>query len=82
VDKVEVVEDDQRAFERVRPYLPADTAQALADPRMGLVFQDGRRFVNRLPADERFDLVLVLGASPSSAYSNRYFTEDCYRQPA
>ncbi|MEN8220088.1 MAG: 4Fe-4S binding protein [Pseudomonadota bacterium] len=38
-------------------------------------FEDGRRFVNRLQ-DERYDLVLVLTADPSSAQGVRYVESD------
>ncbi len=80
VERVTVVEEDRRAFDRIRPFLPEESRMALADPRLELVFQDGRGFVNRLPPDARYDLVLALSASPSSAYSNRYFTQEFYRQ--
>ncbi|MEA3275694.1 MAG: 4Fe-4S binding protein, partial [Pseudomonadota bacterium] len=82
VEHVHVVEEDRRAFERVRPFLTPESTAAFEDPRLGLHFQDGRRFVNRLSPDARYDLVLVLNASPSSAYSNRYFTRDFYAQVA
>ena len=75
---IDVVEPDRRAFEAVRPYLDADTLAALADPRLSLHFEDGRRFLNRLDDARRYDLILVLGASPASAQGNRFFTEDFY----
>jgi spermidine synthase len=76
--RLDVVEEDRRAFERIRPYLTPKTEKALGDDRISVHFQDGRRFVNRLPANARYDLVLVLDAAPSSAYSNRYFTREFY----
>ena len=79
-ERIDVVEPDRRAFDAVRPYLDADTLAALSDPRLGLHFQDGRRFVNRLSDAERYDLILVLAASPTSAQGNRLFTRDFYRQ--
>ena len=78
--RLDLVEEDRRAFERVRPFLTAETQEALADERLALVFEDGRRFVKRLPADGRYDLVLALDAAPSSASSNRYFTLDFYQE--
>lgn len=80
VERVDVVEEDRRAFEQVKPFLTPESVRALEDPRLELQFQDGRRFVNRLRRDERYDLMLVLNAAPSSAYSNRYFTRDFYRE--
>jgi spermidine synthase len=79
VERLDVVEQDRRAFEHVRPFLPAETVASLEDERLVLHFADGRRFVNGLPPAATYDLVLVLGASPSSAYGNRYFTREFYR---
>jgi len=78
VERVEVVEQDRTAFERIRPHLPESTRTALSDPRLTVHFQDGRRFANELTGNEGYDLVLVLGADPASAYSNRYFTREFY----
>jgi spermidine synthase len=80
LERMEVVEEDRVAFDRVRPLLTPEAEQALDDPRLRLTFLDGRRFVNRLPSDQLYDLVLVLNAAPSSASSNRYFTRDFYLQ--
>jgi spermidine synthase len=80
VKKIDVVEEDRRAFEEVRPFLTAQSRKALKDPRLALHFEDGRRYVNQAGADARYDLVLVLSAAPSSAYSNRYFTRDFYQR--
>lgn len=82
VERIEVVEDDAKGFERVRPYLAPETLAALADPRLALHFEDGRHFLNRLPPETRYDLVLVLTAAPTSAFGNRYFTRDFYGQLA
>jgi spermidine synthase len=79
IERLEVVEEDRRAFERTRRFLPAQTVDSLQDERLTIHFMDGRRFVNRAPSGEGYDLVLVLDASPSSAYSNRYFTRELYQ---
>lgn len=78
--RLEVVEADRSAFERIRPYLTPEDREALQDPRLHLHFLDGRRFANRLMGHEAYDLVLVMDAAPTSAYSNRYFTLEFYRQ--
>ena len=80
LERIDVVEEDHRAFEAVRPYLEPQTLRALDDPRLRLHFADGRRFVNRLRPGERYDLILVLSASPTSAQGNRFFTRDFYEQ--
>jgi spermidine synthase len=75
IARLDQVEQDREAFELVRPWLDADQ---LEDPRLALHFADGRRFVARLDATTRYDLVLALAAVPSSAAGNRYFTRDFY----
>jgi spermidine synthase len=47
VERVVVIEEDRRAFERIRPFLTPATLQAIENPRLVLHFEDGRRFVNR-----------------------------------
>ncbi len=78
LERIDLVEEDRRAFERIRGYLDRRGRDALEDPRLRVHFGDGRRFVNGLPPDEDYDLILVLGADPSSASSNRYFTREFY----
>lgn len=80
LEHIDVVEEDRRAFERIRPYLPDADRRALADPRLHLHFEDGRRFINRLSPEVRYDLVLVAAADPASAAANRYFTAELYRE--
>ncbi len=80
VDRIDLVEQDRRAYERILPWLSAADRKALKDPRLKVWFMDGRRFVNRWQGDHPFDLVLVLDATPSSAYSNRYFTREFYHR--
>jgi len=80
VARLDQVEEDRRAFDEVRPYLPAADRQALADRRLVMHFEDGRRFMQDRPKGVRYGLILVLNASPASAFSNRYFTQDFYRQ--
>ncbi|MCP3868505.1 MAG: 4Fe-4S binding protein [Gammaproteobacteria bacterium] len=80
IDSIDLVVEDQQSYELVYSHLPEMTRNALQDPRVRIHFFDGRRFVNQLSKDQRFDLVLVLNASPASAYSNRYFTREFYER--
>ncbi len=82
VERIDLVEQDRRAFGMLKPWLPEETRRSLQDPRLHLHFQDGRRFANRLNPDAGYDLVLVLDDVPTSAYSNRYFTLEFYRNLA
>ena len=78
LQRLVVVQPDAEAFARLRPHLPADTLAALADPRLELRFEDGRRYANALTGGEAFDLVLVLAGNPSTAHNNRYYTAEFY----
>ena len=77
LQRLDLVQQDRRAFERMRPFLMPETRAALEDPRLQLHFLDGRRYLNNLSA-AGLDLVLVLHAVPTSAHSNRYFTREFY----
>ncbi|GEM_PF-579451 len=79
LERLDLVEQDRRAFEMLKRWLPPADRQALRDPRLHLHFQDGRRFANRLSPKAGYDLVLALDATPTSAWSNRYFTVEFYR---
>ncbi|MCP4041821.1 MAG: hypothetical protein GY731_07660, partial [Gammaproteobacteria bacterium] len=79
VERLEIIVEDRSAFENLRPHLLKKTRKALADPRVTIHFEDGRRIVRRLSPVDKYDLVLVLTADPSSAHNNRYFTLEFYR---
>lgn len=78
LQRLDQVEQDRVAFERVRTYLDPAARQALQDPRLVLHFSDGRRFLRQLAPGVRYDLILSLDATPSSAASNRYFTREAF----
>lgn len=59
----------------VVPRQPADVRDALADPRVRLVFGDPRRFLAR-PA--RYDLVLSGMPEPESGRTNRCYTREFF----
>ncbi len=82
LERLDLVLTDRRAFEMLRPWLPETVQKSLQDPRLHLHFQDGRRFANRLSDQAAYDLVLVLGKTPASAYANRYFTLEFYQRLA
>ena len=80
VERLDIVVQDQKAFEHIRPLLPPTFQKDLNDSRIFLHFGDGRGYVNRLNKKDRFDLVLVLVADPSSVSQNRYYTHQFYTQ--
>ncbi len=78
VQGLDQVEQDRTGFDRVRPFLDPAGVTALADPRLALHFDDGRRFLRHLGAEDRYDLILSLDATPASAAGNRYFTREAF----
>jgi spermidine synthase len=77
VRHIDVVIQDENAFEHLAPYLTAENRAALDDRRLQLRFGDSRQYLRGL-TDQRYDLVLALDAVPTSAYSNRFFTREFY----
>jgi len=57
IERVVMVDLDRELVERCRDLLPAWHAGAFDDPRVQMVFEDGRAFVLR--TTERFDVVIV-----------------------
>jgi spermidine synthase len=75
-ERIVCVERDRVLHETVLRHLPAGRAAAFGDPRVRVVFADPRRF---LAGGERFDLVLVGAADPSSGSGNRLLTVEFFR---
>lgn len=77
VERIDCVEPDRGAYERIRKHLPQDWRRALADDRVRVRFADGRVFM-REAVGERYDLIVALVGDPASAQLNRYFTREFY----
>ena len=78
VNRVDQIEQDQTAFTLVSPYLDASAKAAIADPRLDLIFADGRRFLRDLRSGQTYDLIVVFAPSPTNAAGNRFFTTGFY----
>lgn len=78
LERLDQVEQDRAAFERVRTYLDEAGRAALEDPRLTLHFTDPRRFLRRLAPESTYDLILSLDATPASAAGNRLFTREAF----
>ena len=81
VKHIDLVIQDQSAFEHLKPWLTAQNRAALDDNRLQLRFGDSRRYLRGLTNPgygQGYDLVLVLDAAPTSAHSNRYFTREFF----
>jgi spermidine synthase len=73
-DQVVLTYLDERAHDLSRPFWSRATTAALADSRVRIVRDDGRRFVVRTA--DRFDVVVVSARPPLSGQANRYHTRE------
>ncbi len=79
VEHIDCVEDDPWAFALVRRYLPPGSRAALEDRRVRIVTEDGRLFVNHRARGRRYDLVISRASDPTTASTNRYFTQEFFQ---
>jgi len=73
---LQVVVLDRRLIELVRPHLDARTSQALDDPRVRLLSDDGRRFLQR--QHQQWDVIFTDVADPTTAAQNRFYTREFF----
>jgi spermidine synthase len=78
VQRVDVVEPDPWAFRIVRNYMPQQERNSLKDPRVHLIFRDGRLYVNRIDK-ATYDVVVAMIPDPVSSFWNRYYTVEFFR---
>ena len=77
IRKVEYVELDPRVIQLGKIHLPAEITSALADSRVAVHYQDGRRYLSR--TSNRYDLILVNLPEPFTAQINRFYTKEFFR---
>lgn len=75
---VDYVELDPELIALAKKYAAPIRRAALEDPRVNVVFADGRFFLNRTASD-RYDVVIVNLPSPGTALINRFYTLEFYR---
>jgi len=76
VERLDYVELDPELVALVKRWSPG-LAAPLADPRVELAIDDGRRVVERAEPGT-YDMILVGLPGPSSAQLNRYYTEEFF----
>jgi spermidine synthase len=79
VRRLDYVEPDPKLLELVTGHLPGPLAEALRDPRFVAHSMDGRRFVQRAPA-QSYDLAVVNVGDPTSAADSRFYTLEFFRE--
>ncbi len=78
VSEVVYLELDPLVIEAARAYLPPEQATILDDPRLALIYQDGRRYVKN--SRERFDVIVVDLPEPATGQLNRFYTLEFFRE--
>lgn len=81
VEKIDMVEIDERVVRLCQQYLPQTSSALDQDKRIKLIFEDGVKFVNNAP-DGLYDLILVDSTDPigpGEGLFSREFYNDCYR---
>jgi spermidine synthase len=78
VQEIEYVEIDPALLPFVEPVLDRQNQQALRDPRVRVMSEDGREFLSRRQCS--FDVVILNIGEPSTASLNRFYTLEFYQQ--
>lgn len=78
VERIDWVQLDPVELELILEYLPEESRAALADSRVNLLYEDGRRIVQKTRGI--YDLILLNVPDPASAQLNRYYTVEFYRE--
>ena len=80
VESLDYVELDQRLLQISDKYLSPSDRQALSDSRVTIIHQDGRYYVKTTPKRQYYDIVLVNTPDPSTAFLNRFYTLEFFRE--
>ncbi|MDH5186866.1 MAG: spermine synthase [candidate division WOR-3 bacterium] len=76
VETIDYVELDPVLLEAVEKFPTPLTIEELSDPRVKLIHQDARSYLNN--QNKYYDLILVNFISPATIQINRYFTKEFF----
>ena len=79
IEKIDLVEIDERVVEVCKEYLP-QTACCFDDPRLNIYYQDGLKFVRR--CENEYDLIIVDSTDPfgpGEGLFTKEFYGNCYK---
>jgi len=77
---LDYLELDQRLLQISDKYLSPSDRQALSDSRVTIIHQDGRYYVKNTPKRQYYDIILVNTPDPSTAFLNRFYTLEFFRE--
>ena len=80
IESLDYVELDQRLLQISDKYLSPSDRQALSDRRVTIIHQDGRYYVKNTPKRQYYDIILVNTQDPSTAFLNRFYTLEYFRE--
>ncbi|MDO8745318.1 MAG: methyltransferase, partial [Candidatus Brocadiaceae bacterium] len=80
VESLDYVELDQRLLQISDKYLSSSDRQALSDSRVTIIHQDGRYYVKNTSKKQHYDIVLVNTPDPSTAFLNRFYTLEFFKE--
>ncbi|MBF8275771.1 MAG: Polyamine aminopropyltransferase [Candidatus Brocadiaceae bacterium] len=80
IDALDYVELDHALLQLCGNYLSTQDKQSLADKRVKIFYQDGRYYVKNVAKDRQYDIVLVNAPDPSTAFLNRFYTKEFFRE--
>ena len=81
IERIDMVEIDERVVRLCQKFLPSVAGAIDADPRIHPIFEDGVRFLKET-ADAAYDLILVDSTDPigpGEGLFSRKFYQDCHR---
>lgn len=80
IETLDYVELDQDLLRTAEKYLSSSDKQALADRRVTVFHQDGRFYVKNVSEKKHYDIVLVNTPDPSTAFLNRFYTLEFFKE--
>lgn len=80
IEGLDYVELDHTLLLLCGKYLSSQDKQALADKRVSIFYQDGRYYVKNVAKNRRYDIVMVNAPDPSTAFLNRFYTKEFFRE--
>jgi spermidine synthase len=76
--RLDYVETDPEIIRMAERYLPPTGLAALKNPRVRIIFKDGRTFLNR--TDKTYDAIILNLPEPATAQINRFYTREFFAQ--
>ena len=76
VEKIDVVEQDNKFIELVERYLTTEELIALKNDKVNIINMDGRFFVKA--CNEKYDCIILCIGDPLTLASNRYYTKEFF----